>query len=155
MRHFRLQPENGEAGIARLARKNPGVIEAHLKLVDFYSQTFLLGPAAEKELLDLVAHLFTPEEAEIAQHLPFIYGRAAKSISRKIHRPVDKVEASLARMADENRTVIYVRKEEIQMAAAIDAHLVFSFSLLRIILLFRRVPRNLGYPAIHGLQGTK
>jgi len=108
--------------LRELARKNPGVTEAHLKLMDFYSQTFLLGPPAEKELLDLVAHLFTPEEAEIAQHLPFIYGRTAQSISRKVKRPVDEVEASLARMADEKRTVISMRDEDVRVALAIVAN---------------------------------
>ena len=101
--------------LRELARKNPGVTEAHLKLVDFYSQHFLLGPPAEKELLDLTAHLFIPEEAEIAQHLPLIYGRTAESISRKVNRPVDEVEASLARMADEKRTVISASQEEARM----------------------------------------
>jgi len=108
--------------LRELARKNPGLTEAHLKLIDFYSQTFLLGPPAEKELLELVAHLFTPEEAEIAQHLPFIYGRTAKSISRKVKRPVDEVEAGLARMADEKRTVISMREEEIRMVMAVVAN---------------------------------
>jgi Pyruvate/2-oxoacid:ferredoxin oxidoreductase delta subunit len=92
--------------IRGLSRANPGVTPAQLKIVEFYSQAFILGPPPSKELLAFVVHLYTPEEAEVVQHLPLIYGRTARAISPKIKRPENEVEIILSRIADEKRAIL-------------------------------------------------
>ena len=64
-----------------------------IKLARIFSSVTLLGPPMNEKLVNLVAHLFTPEEAEIAIRLPFYLPRSLKRIARKTLY-VNIVEAS-------------------------------------------------------------
>lgn len=52
------------------------------------------------KLVALIAHLFSPEEARIAKHLPYYFPRAAKTIVRRSRRPVSEVAPILERLAE-------------------------------------------------------
>ncbi len=92
--------------IRRLDRSHSGVSTAQMNMVDFYSKNMYMHPPPSKELLDFVMHLYTPEEAEIVQHLNMILGRKAKSIARRVNQPVDEVELILSGLADEKRAIL-------------------------------------------------
>ncbi len=92
--------------IRRLAMSYSGVSTAQMNMVDFYSKNMYMHPPPSKELLDFVQHLYTPEEAEIIQHLNMILGRKAKSIARRVNQPVDEVELILSGLADEKRVIL-------------------------------------------------
>jgi len=92
--------------IRLLVRADPGATPAQLNLVEFYSRATLLGPPATPKLLEFVAHLYTPEEAELVQHLSLVRGRTAKSVSRRAKRPEAEVEHILSRIADDKRAII-------------------------------------------------
>ncbi len=98
--------------IRKLGADNPGATPAHLKIVEFYSQKILIGPPPSQELLELIVHLYTPEEAEIAQYLPLIYGKTAGSVARQAKRPLEEVTAILNRLANEKRALIVFGKGE-------------------------------------------
>jgi Pyruvate/2-oxoacid:ferredoxin oxidoreductase delta subunit len=119
----------------RLAKTNPGVTPAQMRIIEFYSLKALLHPDATKELLEFIVHAFTPEEAEVAQYLYqntgkyrdplyFMYKlliaqteasfetRTARSIAEKMNRPEEEVEAILSRLADKKRVIMCLDKGE-------------------------------------------
>ncbi|MDD5223625.1 MAG: 4Fe-4S binding protein [bacterium] len=87
--------------------------QAHLKLVEFYSQKAIFGPPACQELLDLVVHLYTPEEAEIVQYLPLIYGLTASETANVSGKPLEEVQAILTSLAEGKRAVIVLGEGDI------------------------------------------
>ncbi|UCD85268.1 MAG: 4Fe-4S binding protein, partial [Deltaproteobacteria bacterium] len=82
------------------------------RLLKFYSDPAHIGPHISDELAALVRHLFSEEEAEVAQHLKIISGKTADYIAKCIHRPVEEVEAILLRLADEKRAVLAFSPED-------------------------------------------
>jgi Pyruvate/2-oxoacid:ferredoxin oxidoreductase delta subunit len=96
----------GSREIRILARRNPGVTTAQLKIVEFYSRRSAIGPPPSQELLNFVVHLFPPEEAEIVQYLPLVKGGISRKISLQIKLPEEEVEAVLSRIADQKRAII-------------------------------------------------
>jgi len=81
-----------------------GAHPAHLDLAVVFSSIALLGPRMSEELVRLVAHLFTPEEAEVVKHLPFYVPRSLKAIARKAGRPAAEIKP-LLEAAGERRTI--------------------------------------------------
>jgi NAD-dependent dihydropyrimidine dehydrogenase PreA subunit len=67
-----------------------------------------MGPPQCDELLDLIAHLFSPEEAGIAKHIPYYIPRSAKMISRRVKRPLSEVAPLLESMAHK-RVILQVK----------------------------------------------
>lgn len=53
-----------------------------------------------EKLLELIEHLFSPEEAGIAKHLPYYFPRRAKTIARRSRRSVSEVVPILERLAE-------------------------------------------------------
>lgn len=78
---------------------------AHVELARVFSSVLLLGPPMSRQLVEVVAHLFSPEEAEVARHLPYYYPRSLRAISRKAGRPAGEIEPLLEEMS--RRRVIY------------------------------------------------
>jgi len=61
-----------------------------------------MGPPLCDELVELVTHMFDPDEAEIMRHIrPFSLGKNAQAIARSISRPVEDVAAILKRLSEE------------------------------------------------------
>jgi len=78
---------------------------AQVKLARVFSSVLLMGPPMGRQLVELVAHLFSPEEAEVARHLPLYYPRPLRTISRKTGRPAEEILPLLEEMS--RRRVIY------------------------------------------------
>ena len=79
----------------------PGVSRAYLDLVRSYSSPMLLGPPVCDELVALVEHMFTAEEAEIARHIKPWRPKTAGSIAAAEGRPPSEVKEILRRLAHE------------------------------------------------------
>jgi len=77
----------------------PGVPQAYLEVARHYSSPLLIGPPICDELIALVQHMFTHEEASLAQHIKFPTGKTAASVAAAEHRPVEEVRPILDRLA--------------------------------------------------------
>ncbi len=77
------------------------VSRAHMDLVRTYSSPALLGPPVCEELVALVEHMFTEEEAEVARHLKPWRPRTAAWLARASGRPPQEVREVLRRLAHE------------------------------------------------------
>ena len=84
----------------------PGVSKAHLELARTYSSPLLVGPPLCDELLALVEHMFTEEEAEVARHIKPWIPRTAASLARACGRPLAEVEGVLRRLAHDKYVLI-------------------------------------------------
>lgn len=88
------------------------VLNAHpaqLKLAKLFSSVILLGPELDEKVVRLIMHLFTPEEAELAQHLPFYYPRSLEKIARKAGLSKEQIEPLLKEMSAK-RTILETSK---------------------------------------------
>lgn len=83
----------------------PGLAKAHRDLMERLSSPLLVGPPICDELVALVEHLFSEEEAGVVRHLGLLKGRSAASIARAEHRPLDQVEPILHALAFKKRTI--------------------------------------------------
>jgi len=75
-------------------------------VVQRLSSPLLAGPPICDELVALVQHLFTEEEAGVARHLGLFAGRDAASLAKAEHRPLDQVERILERLNREKRIIV-------------------------------------------------
>ena len=73
-----------------------GLPAAYRDVARKYSSPLLMGPPVCDELLALVQHLYTEEEAAVVRHLGLLRGRTAAQTARAEHRPVDQVLPILA-----------------------------------------------------------
>jgi len=65
--------------------------EAHHRLTRYYSSPLLLGPPRSDDLLALVMHIYTEEEADVAQHLRPLRPRTAAQLAGPCGRGADEV----------------------------------------------------------------
>ena len=72
---------------------------AQKKLAKIFSSVRLLGPPAGENLEMLIAHLFSPEEAEVACVLPFYKPKPIEKIARKLGRGPEEIEPLLEAMS--------------------------------------------------------
>ena len=68
---------------------------SHEKIAGRFASPFLGGPPKNRDLMDLMAHMFTDEEADLVQHLPLFRPRT-----------VEKVAALAGRSVEESRRVL-------------------------------------------------
>ncbi len=71
-----------------------------------FANPLLFGPPICDELLELVQHLFTEEEATLVRHLSSPTGKSAAAIAAAEHRPVEEVRPILERLADEKHILL-------------------------------------------------
>jgi Pyruvate/2-oxoacid:ferredoxin oxidoreductase delta subunit len=83
----------------------PAVPKVHLEVAQRLSSPLLLGPPICDELVALVQHLFTEEEAALVRHLRALIGKSAPQIARAEHRSRDQVEAILDELAFGKRAI--------------------------------------------------
>lgn len=107
-----LLPGCSSASIKKLEKSNPGVTEAQLKMVEFYSNSRYLQPPPSQKLLEFVVHLYTPEEAEVAQYLSMTSGSTAEYIAWKSGKSMEETELILSRLADEKRAILAFKEED-------------------------------------------
>lgn len=75
---------------------------AYLEIALSYASPWLMGPPLCDELVDLVSHMFDPDEAEVMRHIrPFSLGKNAQAIAKSINRPVEDVAFILKRLSAE------------------------------------------------------
>jgi len=90
---------------ARRLADYPQVTAAHLAVAKRLSSPMLLGPPICDELVALVEHTFTEEEADVVRRLKTLSGRTAKRVARAARRPVEEIEPILDRLAFGKRTI--------------------------------------------------
>lgn len=78
---------------------NPGsTTQAHpaqIELARIFTSVRLFGPPMSEELIELVCHLFSPEEADLARHLPFYLPGSLEKIARRARRNVQDIQDPL------------------------------------------------------------
>lgn len=89
----------------------PHVAPVYCDVALLLSSTSRMGPPICDELMHIVQHLFTEEEAGIVRHLGLFRGRKADDIARAEHRPLDQVQPILDRLANEKRAIVSSGKE--------------------------------------------
>ena len=88
----------------------PGASRAHLDLVKSYSSPLLMGPPVCDELVALVEHMFTEEEADVARHVRPWRPKTATSIAKAAGRPLAEVKRILHVLAHEKYVFISLGK---------------------------------------------
>jgi Pyruvate/2-oxoacid:ferredoxin oxidoreductase delta subunit len=83
----------------------PRVSSAHRVVAKRLSSPLLLGPPICQELIDLVEHTFTEDEADLVQHLRPARGRSAADLARRVRRPVEVVQPILDGLAFTKRAI--------------------------------------------------
>jgi len=83
----------------------PGTAAAHLDLAKKLSSPLLMGPPLCDELIALVEHTFTEEEAGAARRLTMLKGRTATDVARAEHRPPDQIGPILEGLALRKRAI--------------------------------------------------
>lgn len=70
------------------------------------SSPVMMGPPICDELMALVQHLFTEEEAGVVRHLGLLKGRGVKELALAEHRPIDQIQPILDRLTSEKRVLV-------------------------------------------------
>lgn len=83
----------------------PQVSRAHREVARKLSSPLLLGPPVCEQLMAVVRHLYTEQEAELVGQLGIARSRTARQVARAIRRPVDEVAPLLLSMARQRRTI--------------------------------------------------
>jgi len=89
----------------------PGVSLAHLAVAKNYSSPFILGPPVCDELVALIQHMFSEDEADIVRHLKPYRPRTAASLASATARPLHEVKPILDRLASDLHVIFYFGKE--------------------------------------------
>jgi Pyruvate/2-oxoacid:ferredoxin oxidoreductase delta subunit len=84
----------------------PDLPRVYLLVAKRYSNPLLVGPPICDELMALLQHTFSEEEASLVQHIKFPAGKTARAIARAAHRPLEEVRPILDRLADEKHILI-------------------------------------------------
>ncbi len=79
----------------------PGVPAPYLEVAKIYSNPLLMGPPICDELIALVEHMYTEEEASLVRHLRALPGKTAAAVAALAHWPVEEVRPILERLAHE------------------------------------------------------
>jgi len=83
----------------------PAVPRVYLDVAKRLSSPLLMGPPLCDELIALVRHMLTEEEASVARHLRLFPGRTADDVARTEHLPLEQAVAILNRLADQKRVI--------------------------------------------------
>ena len=75
------------------------VHESQLKLAELFCSVSLVGPPMGDEVVALVAHAFSPDEAAVALHVPPYRKKPAELIAKKAGRPAAVIQPLLEAMA--------------------------------------------------------
>jgi electron transport complex protein RnfB len=91
------------------ARSSDGYAEisrAHMAVVGNYANPILLGPPVCDELVALIVHMYSEEEADVMQYIKPWRVRSAKGLAKQCGRPLEEVKQILQRLAYEKCTLI-------------------------------------------------
>ncbi len=101
--------------------------KSHVKLAKRFSSVILMGPKMSDELVALIAHMFTEEEAKFARFLPPVLPMSYKKCARLSNTDPDKVKVILEGMND--KRVIFRLNDKYSLLPLIPG--VFEYHLLQ------------------------
>ena len=84
----------------------PHLPAAYRDVAGVLASPLLMGPPICDELMALVRHLFTEEEAGACRHLGLYRGRTAAQVARAERRPVEQVAPILKQLAEVKRAIV-------------------------------------------------
>lgn len=100
-----LSPAGPKFAVIRSRRDYPDVSGAYLDIAETFASPLLFGPPLCDELIALVLHMFTAEEAEICRHIGIGTGKNASQLAALSHLPPETVAPALQRLALEKRVI--------------------------------------------------
>ncbi|MCL4193597.1 MAG: 4Fe-4S binding protein [Thermoguttaceae bacterium] len=83
----------------------PRVPQVYRDVAEVYASPVLMGPPICDELMTLVQHLYTEEEAAAVRHLGILSWRTARQVARAERRGEEEIEPVLQRLAVEKRAI--------------------------------------------------
>jgi electron transport complex protein RnfB len=83
---------------------------AYRNIAKNYATPLLIGPPLCDELVALILHMYTEDEARLAQHVTNPLGISAREIARKEHLPVDRVITVLDHLISEKGILLSLGK---------------------------------------------
>jgi Na+-translocating ferredoxin:NAD+ oxidoreductase subunit B len=86
----------------------PDILPAYRNIARNYATPLLIGPPLCDELLALILHMYTEEEAHLAQHVTSPVGISAREIARREKLPVDRVLLVLDRVIKDKGILISI-----------------------------------------------
>jgi Pyruvate/2-oxoacid:ferredoxin oxidoreductase delta subunit len=78
----------------------PNTPAPYLEVARHYANPLLMGPPICDELVALVEHMLSEEEAELVQHIGTPVGKTAASVAKAAHRPLEEVRPILEDLVD-------------------------------------------------------
>lgn len=78
----------------------------HLKIMRRYASPWMGGPPASDILIELVAHMFTEDEAEVVRHLPILRPQTAETVAKRSGLPLQVARQRLDHCADLKRVIL-------------------------------------------------
>ncbi|MFH1149199.1 MAG: 4Fe-4S dicluster domain-containing protein [Actinomycetota bacterium] len=88
-----------------------GVSRAHTEVARHYSSPFLMGPPVCDELMALVEHMYTEEQADVVRHLKPWRPRTLRSLARVSGRSVEEAGEVMKEIAHEKYLVLAYGKD--------------------------------------------
>lgn len=82
--------------------------KAYRALAKSYSSPLLFGPPVSDELMALVTHMYTEDEADVVRHLKPLRPRTAKGLARSSGRPLHEVSSVLHHLSREMFIILAV-----------------------------------------------
>jgi Pyruvate/2-oxoacid:ferredoxin oxidoreductase delta subunit len=83
----------------------PHVPAVYREVARRLSSPLRVGPPICDELMALVQHLFTEEEAGVARHLGLFTGHSSVQLARAEHRPLQQIQPILDRLSEEKHII--------------------------------------------------
>jgi len=93
----------------------PRLSMAHMEVAKHYSSPLLMGPPVCDELVALVEHMFTEDEADVVRHLKPMLPRTARSVARASGRPLEEVRAVLDSLAKEKFLILSLGRGNLEV----------------------------------------
>ena len=106
-----IEPRAKSVRLRRLS-DYPTVSKPHLAVAKRLSSPLLMGPPICDELIALVEHTFTEDEARVVRRLQSLRGKTAAEVARAEKWSVAEVEPVLERLANEKRAIAAGRPGE-------------------------------------------
>ncbi len=113
-------------------RRFNGVSPALIKVAENYSSPYLLGPRMSEELVGIVEHLYTEEEAEVLQYLTPWSSKTAGQLAWQAHMNKEDVRSVLEGIANFQNSLLVFGKEDKQKKYNIIPILPGTFELVLI-----------------------
>lgn len=85
---------------------------AHKRLMKNFSSVLLIGPPPGDDLLEMMTHLFTNDEADVAQHLAPLIPLTAAQLARRTGRTIADIAPVLDNLANNKRVIMSFGKPE-------------------------------------------